>query len=52
MEWYVAVILILSAAFIGGLIFIVHLVSMVDDLRIENAKLRIDLRRKYRSKGI
>lgn len=46
MEWYVAVILILSAASVGGLIFIVNLVSMIDDLRIENAKLRIDIRHK------
>lgn len=46
MEWYVAVIIILSAASVGGLIFIVNLVSMIDDLRIENAKLKIDLRYK------
>lgn len=46
MEWYVAVILILSAASVGGLIFIVNLVSMINDLRIENAKLRIDIRHK------
>ena len=43
MEWYVAVMIMLSAASVGGLIFIVNLVSMVDDLRIENAKLKIDL---------
>lgn len=46
MEWYVAVIIILSAASVGGLIFIVNLVSVIDDLRIENAKLRIDLQHK------
>ena len=46
MEWYVAVIIILSAASVGGLIFIMNLVSMIDDLRIENAKLKIDLRHK------
>lgn len=46
MEWYVAVILILSAASVGGLIFIVYLMSMINDLRIENAKLRIDIRHK------
>lgn len=46
MEWYVAVIIILSAASVGGLIFIVNLVSVIDDLRIENAKLKIDLRHK------
>ena len=43
MEWYVAVIIMLSAASVGGLIFIVNLVSVVDNLRIENAKLKIDL---------
>ena len=46
MEWYVAVIIMLSAASVGGLIFIVNLVSVINDLRIENAKLRIDLRHK------
>ncbi len=46
MEWYVAAIIILSAASVGGLIFIMNLVSVIDDLRIENAKLKIDLRHK------
>lgn len=46
MEWYVAVIIILSVASVVGLIFIVNLVFMIDDLRIENAKLKIDLRHK------
>ena len=46
MEWYEAVIIMLSATSVGGLIFIVQLVSVIDDLRIENAKLRIDLRHK------
>lgn len=47
MEWYMAaIIIILSVASVGGLIFIVNLVSMIDDLRIENAKLKIDLRHK------
>lgn len=46
MEWYVAVIIILSVASVVGLIFIVNMVFMIDDLRIENAKLKIDLRHK------
>lgn len=46
MEWYMAVIIILSVASVGGLIFIMNLVSVIDDLRIENAKLKIDLRHK------
>lgn len=43
MEWYIATILLLSAAFVGALVFIVNLVSIIDDLRMENNKLKIDL---------
>ena len=43
MEWYIAVILLLSATSIGALVFIVNLVGVLDDLRIENNKLKIDL---------
>ena len=43
MEWYIAVIMTLSASSVGSLIFIVNLVSMIDKLRIDNTKLRIDI---------
>ena len=46
MEWYEVGIIMFSATSVGWLIFIVNLVSVNDDLRIENAKLRIDLRHK------
>ena len=46
MEWYVGVLLFLSASTVGSLIFIVNMVFIIDSLRIENQKLKIDLRHK------
>lgn len=46
MEWYTAVIAFLSLAAIGFLVVNVVLIGIVEDLKIENCKLKIDLRHK------
>ena len=46
MDWYIAVIIILSASTVGSIVLITELISTVNNLREDNAKLRIDLRHK------
>jgi hypothetical protein len=46
MEWYIAVITLLSSAVVGGLVLIVNLLGVIEELRIINAKLQVDVNHK------
>ena len=46
MEWYIAVITLLSSAVVGGLVLIVNMLGVIEELRIINAKLQVDVNHK------
>lgn len=47
MEWYIGVIMILSAAFVVSLVFIINMMSVIDGLRIDNSKLDLEVVKSY-----
>ena len=50
MEWYIGVIMILSAFTVGALVLIVNMIDVIDGLRTENAEQARTLARCFNAK--